>query len=460
MVVDSFSLNKTIIILLVGIIAGISSFYKPLLISFALVPLLFSFVVFKKQYKYMFYLSPILLIAFVPTYYVSIFNVFGGVKPSLIGLFILASLLVLTNKKTKLTVIKDNKLLLIFLWLLCFSYFLSVWGSGDYQIGSRNYALAFNQSFIMITATLVGFLINTKVESLIVFKGIAIISLIVSFIGVLEILNIQPYLPLYLLDNQTFLYNVHSETSIFRIVSSIGNPLVLSSFLVFCLPFIYYLLDKERKMIWILSLILTLSAIVFTFSRSALIIAVVISVIMLMKFSLKRFINITVFSVGTATLIGFVLLSSGEQSFAIERLTFQSQAESFSYRIEAFSAISNIINNSPFLGLGVGNVNSYLLSYNGLLVSHNTLDNLFLDIIASNGLFGIGLLTVCLFLIFINLFNKNFSERKVLLSLLLAFGGMGLSFDLAHYDVTWLFFWFGSGFLLSQKNRSNNYAIA
>lgn len=299
--------------------------------------------------------------------------------------------------------------------------------------------------FSLGTILLVG-LARTKVNIRKTIKYIVIVSTIVCIVGLLEFFNISRiYTPLFLADNASFSYFEGSSTN--RIASSIGNPLVLSGFLLMSLPFVFFMKEtSQAKMKWNIVLAIHFFTLLLTQSRSAYIVLAIL-LIYYYSVSIKK-IFITIISLTVVSSIFLMILNAFDSSSSfIERLLFKTQGESLSIRLEAFPLALKMIQESHYLlfGLGPNKVNVALEPF---ISTVDTLDNVFLNTIVSTGL--IGFITfMMLFIIPWIMFGKmDTLLKKTGRAIILAIIAMGFSFNVTYFTPIWGVYWLGVTLLI------------
>ena len=336
-----------------------------------------------KKLTYFLFISPILTLALIPSPYVSAFRIqtpIGELRPSFIMLiFCLVFFTLLNIKRINLSYLRQYRFLLTVNLLFFLINLVSIIAN---DLPFNNFRFSFFTFVYSWGMILLVCVINDKLDTFKVFKSILVISSIVCVIGIIEFLGFQPLAPYYLMDNEWFNYVRDSGRALPRIVSTIGNPLVLAAYLLLHIPLILYMREEAiKKNRWTLILALHCLAILLTQSRSAyLILAIIIVIFNLNRLkSLIKNVFIAIF-----TVVFFVLLLSlfGMSDSFIDRLLFKTESESYSIRAEAFSVAQTIISNEDSLfGIGPNMVNEYLQHYSFNIPG---LDNVFLNITVSS----------------------------------------------------------------------------
>lgn len=218
-----------------------------------------------------------------------------------------------------------------------------------------------------------------------------------------------------------------------RVELTFSNPNYLSFFLGFSIVFILYN-DNSHKYRELL-LLLGLTSILFTGSRSILLIILPIVLFYYFKKKIRYFIGIFI----CFLLVGVIYY---DQFLEISRLSNISEDTSVIERREIRLVVQNIFSDKPVLGVGYGNFINVFTNYVPRSV-------LFLDereqIVTHNDFFRVlselGLVGLALFVFFIlKNINIGFSlkkERLFLLSLIM----IVLSYSLTHNNLNSFLFW-------------------
>lgn len=181
----------------------------------------------------------------------------------------------INDLKIKLSTINYLSLFFIFILFLTslngINFKVSLFGKDPYYQGLILY------SFLFLFSLLVSnFPINFKVWSMIILLSSLIISLIA----------IKQYIYFQFLKIPQILYAG-------RVVSTFGQPSFFAGYLLFALPLIYFLKPKENKLklLWLIEFLIILIGIVLSFSKTALIILVVLVFIWLMSFLKNKYLK-------------------------------------------------------------------------------------------------------------------------------------------------------------------------
>jgi len=214
--------------------------------------------------------------------------------------------------------------------------------------------------------------------------------------------------------------------------------------------FVLYMRDTEKKkLIWNIVALLHILTIFATMSRSAMLVFVcVFSSYLLKKNKAKGFLKILLMLPIVFSLAILLMDIFDYRQLFLDRLEFKTQSESFSFRIQAFSAIKYILMNNNFLfGIGPNMVTRYLSTNAVGLISHNTLDNVYLMILAGSGMLGL-ISYVGLLVTISRKINHWESDIKFVgQSLLFIIFSMGFSFNVIFFDSVWGVFWFLVGLM-------------
>ncbi|MEX0379496.1 hypothetical protein AB3X48_20710, partial [Bacillus sp. S4] len=279
-----FTLPKNLKGLLLSIIlilgAVIASFNKIVFILFLITYLLFILVISKKFIHFMI-ISPFIALSFIPSGYVSVLRIqtaLGQIRPSFILILLcLLSFPMISSFKMDLSKVREMRNVLVALGFFFIVHICSAvvngLGQSNFQYSIFGFIYSFGALFCLC-------IYYKQINILNVIKSFLTISSIVCIIGITEFLGFQPYASLYLIDNQWFNYDISSVVGLPRVVSSMGNPLILSAYLLLCFPFVLYMRENDSKRnLWNIITVLHFLTILLTQSRSAFIILVLIILI-------------------------------------------------------------------------------------------------------------------------------------------------------------------------------------
>lgn len=405
-----------------------------------------AFLAYIKKISFVMIISPFVVLSFLPSQYVSLFRFnspLGELRPDIIILAVSLLYFILTGiNKINRSVFKEYKGIISALSVYFVVNILSNIFNGFTFDGFRYslFIIIFGLGFPIIASF--GF---RKINPEKVIKSLIIVSTLVCIIGLLEFFEVsQMYQNLYLLDNPGF----GSGNAIPRIASSLGNPLVLSAYLLLMLPCILYIREiADKKLFWNLSFLLHFLSILLTQSRSGTLIAIAALFYYFSK-SIKKTIKYIIIIVVIGSIFYLLLDGLGYGQMLIDRLLFKTNSESVTIRGDAFGITSNILKqgNNLLLGIGPNEVNSYLQRNSYFKIE--TLDNVFLMSLTSLGLIG--------FISFIWIFVKTFfvfkkmdkNLRKIGYTLLFILIGMGFSFNVLYYTSVWGVFWLITSMLI------------
>jgi len=178
-----------------------------------------------------------------------------------------------------------------------------------------------------------------------------------------------------------------------RPYATFPHPNVLAGFLTCLIPFIFYLknLNKITQLLFIPTLILFLATLVITFSQSAWIIALITTLIFIVK---ERHIRLTTPAVFLGLVIFTLILSFISYQFV--------EKESIARRIAVTNNAFSIIQENPLFGVGLNNFiianqqNIQVNSYQDLQPVHS----IYLLFAAEMGIVGILLFVLVLFYLY------------------------------------------------------------
>ncbi|MBN1383333.1 MAG: O-antigen ligase family protein [Elusimicrobia bacterium] len=251
------------------------------------------------------------------------------------------------------------------------------------------------------------------------------------------------------------------------IVSTIGHPLPLASYLLICFPLACCIYYFTRKKIYIVVAGLLAVAILLSLSRSSTLILIFLLIIMFVIYFNKK--KILLYMALFSTLIlAIVIIPKYKKNIAMRYAwkTIKYDITS-SLRYYSYFTAYNILKDYPVLGVGPGNYCLIYSKYRDPRYPRNaekawsTPDNMYLRILTETGLLGFGM-----FLLFLGNFFKNFlmayrkfeeRNKKLLLSLglcLVAFLLNILFYDGFDWFAPNLLFWCLWGLTQSLINRS------
>ncbi|MFQ5865391.1 MAG: O-antigen ligase family protein [bacterium] len=409
---------------------------------------------------------PFVFIAFVPSDYVPQFRIetaWGLMQPSLV-IITIAGFLTFFQKYKHLS-FTFPRIVLISFFLFGFSMGFSVLLNGTdldalmwlsiLLLGSGGvYFIAANHN-------------SQRIDGEFLLKIVCGVATIVSILAVIEyLIGYNPFAELYLSNRHWYFKNTLDGNyygRLVRVISTVGHPLVLSSFILFILPVtLYFAFRAEKKLFWIFSTGIQYLGIFVTFSRSAYLFGGILLLIYLIRFevisiNIKRLIFITVF-LALLCIIGFVLLSKfGLISAFLDRISFQTGKDSLLFRLRGWFFAGNFISQDPFFGIGVRQLPIFVRKYLPLFTL-TTFDNTFLDLLCEIGI--VGLCSYIFFIIspLLSVKNSKHSEFDLFLPLIVFLIMIYFSFlfNLVYRQVIWITYWTLQGlFLMIQRSRPN-----
>lgn len=395
---------------------------------------------------------PLIVLSFIPSNFVQSFMIYtsiGNINLSVIVIVILFFVMLLLRfNKLDLSFLSGNISVLATL-LLFFSVSLLSSLVNSLSIGGLVYPV---YTLILSAGIFSSVMLSGKAANTFSIIKIAVLtSSIVCLIGVVEFFGIQPYLEFYKANNDRFFYDNTVMGHLPRIVSSLGNPLILSTYLLMIFPMTLYLRDKEsKKWLWTSVVAIHFLAILLTMSRSAILVLALITFLFLVE--KKKFKSLLKFTFVFPLILVFLYMFMNQYGLVqpiLDRIMFNTQSESLTFRLQAYSAsIQILIDTNLFLGVGPNMVTNYLMGAGAGLVAHNTLDNVYLMVLSSTGI--LGLIAYIFILILISRRFSRFDKdlKFVGRSLILVFLTMGFSFNVVFFDSVWGVFWFLSALLI------------
>ncbi|WP_342388768.1 O-antigen ligase family protein [Salinicoccus bachuensis] len=282
-------------------------------------------------------------------------------------------------------------------------------------------------------------------------------STIVCMIAILEFFNVfRFYSDLYLEDNVWFSY--YEGSSNIRVTSSIGNPLVLSAFLLLMVNVILYVKEiSAKKVFWYSILLIHFLTILATQSRSAFICLLIILGYHYFLDIKKNLTVIFAIIISTSTFLVILDYLQADQNF-INRLLFKEQSASFNIRYEAYLIAAEMLKDIEIISFGVGpnRVNSILDTINTRV---QTLDNVFLMTFISTGIFGLLIFTLIFIFIWMKLHNVTYRLKLFGRGLVITMVVMGFSFNITYFSAIWGVFWFYIGIIIMLNSAEKEKVI-
>ena len=282
---------------------------------------------------------------------------------------------------------------------------------------------------ITLPLVFIYYVISEEFEHKLFFMNLAriicISSIIVSILGAIE--TIFRFGPVY----RYFIPNIYCQKlagSFLKPVSTQMHPKVLASYLVYSLPFNFFLFKQGNPVFRVwgrIGMILNMLVIIMTFSRAALLGVIASTLVYLFiqkNYSLIRFLLaiLLIFSFASS------VLPSPFNVLSIENMIIDKWTSIFSIvSLTRFIIALDIIGRHPFVGLGFKN-------------ERIILDNTYFTIPATTGIIGfLGFMIFILYLIRIArkkiyALDQNSSERMFLLAVFMSF--IGLLIDVMGYD--------------------------
>ena len=296
--------------------------------------------------------------------------------------------------------------------------FISIFYSQNYTLSFVDFSRIITTLFLFVNFTYLFYDSKIKLDQIIVV--ILIIDLFVisySFIPLIE----------FILDNSFALIDFNSVPNSLR--GPTGNKNILASYLVFNVPFAFYLLSLNKTFYNILSsltIFLTTITIVLLSSRASIISLFFISFLFFIYF-------IITFKKYNFTPLLFISLSFAS-SFFISKIfiptsfnvvdkvqSIQATDTSTNYRVILWENAIDYISINPFIGCGIGNWKIQSLPYwkdrlTGYTIPYHA-HNDFLELTTETGIIG-GLSYLLIFILIFFLIISNF-KKSSLFSLLL-----------------------------------------
>ena len=322
--------------------------------------------------------------------------------PTLIFFFVIK--VVFSAKKMKSDFKIGNSIKILFI--------LSIWKILSTMINGANPIHAINDAGFTFVIFYIAFHLASEktLKNMIYAMGVAIG--IMFPITIIELVINKPLH--YLIADQVLLKKGFIEVSVregaYRIQGIFDNPLLLNEFAIFCLPLFYYMVSVARgtrKRLFQAAILIAIFIIIFTGSRSGLLVGTLCTFIFVAARSWYRFRSIDryiiLFLIAMLSLfilyislgIFYKLIADG-QANALHELSAKDRSSVA--RAQQFFHVSTVITESPIFGAGV------LQNFSRQLDEIASIDNYYLRVLLEAGV--VGLLLFVLFL------YKLFSSTK------------------------------------------------
>jgi O-antigen ligase len=235
-----------------------------------------------------------------------------------------------------------------------------------------------------------------------------------------------------------------------RPVSTLFNPVILGSYLVGCMPFSFYLIEKGKSVIrsfGIATMLTSATVIILSASRGVFLgfVAMIVFYAIARK---KRMILAVAICFSLLTLAGGSFLNNTSlRQFGLKKIIAGSQDSMLSdYRFERVAMTGKIIRDHPLIGIGINNFRFRFYEYadkpKGELFPYELMipDNMYLSILAESGLIGMTGFLLFVVYIFGSVFTKvrQCRDQVSFIRLIPLAGFAGLLINMAAYD---LFYW-------------------
>ncbi|MFQ5824312.1 MAG: O-antigen ligase family protein [bacterium] len=306
---------------------------------------------------------------------------------------------------------------------------------------------------------------SQRLDGVVLLKIVCGVATIISILAIIEyLIGYNPYSELYLSNRHWYSRNLLDGKfygRLIRVISTVGHPLVLSSFLLLILPVtLHFTFRAERKLFWILSSGIQYLGIFVTFSRSAYLFGGLLLLVYLIRFkviSFKRLISVMGF-LTLSFLIGYVLLYKfGVIDAFLDRISLQTAKESILFRLKGLFLASHFISGNPFFGVGVRQLPIFInkdLPFFPL----TTFDNTFLDLFCEIGILGLGsyIFFILSPILCVQISNKSKFDFFLPLIIFLAMIYLSFLFNLVYHQIIWITYWSLQGLFLMIRTRSSN----
>ncbi len=276
------------------------------------------------------------------------------------------------------------------------------------------------------------------------------VSMSVSFIAVIEVIGKVNIYNFYGRQYYSQWYDyVLSINSSWRAKSTLGNPLVFSSYLILSIPIIEYFRQKCLNTFWLVIFISSISVgIILSGSRSACLALVIYFIYIIIKSKIRQKITILIFSAAAVVII----LYKVDLSLLLERISNAGSDGSLADRQLAYSVFLNVIGLNIFVGIGLGNTYSALA---GMVGGNNTFDNGILELLYAIGILGV--IPIIYLLITLRFVHNNgqqtYRYNLIINSLIIAMLYLSFFLNVTKYQSLWGVFWVYMFLLYKLKTR-------
>lgn len=271
-------------------------------------------------------------------------------------------------------------------------------------------------------------------------------SLVIAVIAVLEFaFGFNPYKELF----ATFWWD-QQVGHLWRVISLLGNSLVLSTYLLLVLT--AALLVPTKNLLHWLVISFNSIAILLSFSRSAIaILACILLYLVFFTLSKKEVLVTAAILILSATVVMSCIERYDLQSEVFSRFLFRdSSSVSLTHRATSWEQTFDVEDFSTVLfGLGLGNLEKELSTFSNM--EFKTFDNAFLEIFWESG--SLGLVALVAFLISPCIIRNNKNYRYNF-ALFVVFAASSCSFTTYYFASTWLTYWFLQA-LIFQEGRKD-----
>jgi len=390
------------------------------------------------------------------------FQYFGFGLNVYIGLsvMVLATLTFLINRNV-LTISKEIKVVLttfVFVW------FLSSFSAVDFSLSTVRF------SYYLFTGLAVFYIliVNVKnVKYVEYFNNLLIVlCVLVSIYGIVEFAVNRNLFYTTVLNRENFLYFKllrggagFSDSG--RIVSTVGHPVTLGFFLVPGVLLMAHRFIHRMTIFHFTIIVILVTGLFLTFTRGSWI-AVFVS---LFLFFVKKKADVFKFGVFIILLLGVFIFFSGEVRNTLLTRNPMSYIQNpvEKNRIGSYLTVSKIVTDFPLFGIGTANFRIRRFEYDEFQTVIEGPDNLYLMILAENGIIGFAAFVILLYTIF-NKINKRLEETKskiirghleIYKLIFIAFMINFFFFDALYHPVPRIMFWSILGIMSSLSLRSD-----
>lgn len=335
----------------------------------------------------------------------------GNLSPYRIMIILgtIINILILFNRKKIVVNSKTKQLLIIFLVVLFLikNLFLMI-TFGSIETGMP---ILLNYIFGFLFAIIISSYCNSYSDIYYLLKIFFFAYIFVIVLSLYEVFTGQYFFEIAPLPRLTNSLGLYYPANLFY------NTNNLSTFLCMGFPLIWAFLNKIKKDILTFPfLIVSLFISLCTEGRASMVVFLVIGIVMIIyyfinsNFSIKKR-SLIVFMIFLTIFIVSIIFKNEIEIMLLQLSSLNSSNNSVNTRIELISTAIKMLEQSYFLGIGLGNFSLSFYLYTDVRL--NILHNLFVEFLLENGVFLFALLIIILLKFIINNYRKLKKEKDM-----------------------------------------------